>query len=297
MDDRPSIFIGSSSEGLPIAEAIFAGLSHDARPTLWTDQLFLPGEYPLEVLEGQLRRHSFAVLVASPDDQLLKRGETAPAARDNLLLEFGLFAGVLGRRRAFFVCPDHPQVHLPSDLAGVVLARYDGQRASLGLSERAAAVQVACQQIREVVRREWVSLQQAQAAIAANVRASAKGRALQRLHYVVVQLRDGIVVIQRDALASVSDERTFDALRAAAVAKVEAVMEPIRPDASEVGIEEELRALEGATISALRALPFPMARRWAERSATEGSRHWTRGSERLSRWGRPVPARRGSCFA
>ena len=50
---KPKIFIGSSSEGLRIAEALFAYLSPNAEPKLWTHELFLPGQYPLEVLTWQ----------------------------------------------------------------------------------------------------------------------------------------------------------------------------------------------------------------------------------------------------
>jgi predicted nucleotide-binding protein len=73
---KPRVFVGSSSEGLPIAQTAFAALGLDTTPTLWTHQLFLPGQYPLEVLENELRRHDFAILVASPDDELVKRGLT-----------------------------------------------------------------------------------------------------------------------------------------------------------------------------------------------------------------------------
>ena len=257
MLDKPGIFIGSSAEGLALAEALFACLAVDTRPTLWTNQLFLPGEYPLETLEAQLRQHSFAVLVASPDDQLVKRGESAPTVRDNLLLEFGLFAGVCGRHRVFFVCPDQPQVHLPSDLAGVILAKYDGDRASRGASELSAAVQVACQQIREVVRREWASLQKAQSDNADSIRASEQGRALQRLHNIIIQLRDGMMAVQRDAFASISDESAFNTLKTLAVNKIREIVGSIRTDATEVRVEEEVNLLERATVDALRALPFP----------------------------------------
>jgi predicted nucleotide-binding protein len=99
---KPNVFIGSSSEGLPIAEAVFRLLSREANAKLWTHQLFLPGQYPLEVLEAELRANDFAVLVASPDDEIVKRGISESAMRDNLLLEFGLFSGVLGRKRTFF---------------------------------------------------------------------------------------------------------------------------------------------------------------------------------------------------
>ena len=82
--DKPRVFIGSSTEGLKIAEALFACLQHETAPTLWTHQLFLPGDYPLEALERQLRQHSFAVLVASPDDTLIKRGFSSAAMRSRM---------------------------------------------------------------------------------------------------------------------------------------------------------------------------------------------------------------------
>src|SRR5947207_10252496 len=112
---KPHVFIGSSLEGLPIAEAVFSQLSYETLPKLWTHQLFLPGSYPLEALEREVRRSAFAVLVASPDDEVVKRGASSSAMRDNLLLEFGLFAGALGRQRAFFICPSTPRIELPSN--------------------------------------------------------------------------------------------------------------------------------------------------------------------------------------
>jgi predicted nucleotide-binding protein len=62
---KPRVFVGSSSEGLPVAEAVFANMSRDTEPTLWTHQIFTPGAYPLEALEEVMRRHSFAVLDAT----------------------------------------------------------------------------------------------------------------------------------------------------------------------------------------------------------------------------------------
>ena len=156
---KPAVFIASSTDGLRIAEAVFACLSRDTNPTLWMNQIFLPGEYPLEVLEKQLRRHSFAVIVASPDDQIIKRDVLLPAMRDNLLLEFGLFSGVLGRKHTFFVCPSTPQISLPSDIFGIITANYDAERAG-SIDDTSAAVQVACQQIRDVIVEEWVAMQE-----------------------------------------------------------------------------------------------------------------------------------------
>ena len=141
--EKPPVFIGSSTEGLRIAEAVFAHLSQETKPKLWTHQLFQPGEYPMETLEKQIRQHSFAIIVASPDDQIVKRGVTSPAMRDNLLLEFGLFVGALGRKHTFFLCPNTPKIELPSDMLGITVASYDRARVDGG-SDEVAAVRERC---------------------------------------------------------------------------------------------------------------------------------------------------------
>ena len=41
---RPLVFIGSSTEALPVAEAAFSALERVADPTLWTQEIFLPGK-------------------------------------------------------------------------------------------------------------------------------------------------------------------------------------------------------------------------------------------------------------
>jgi hypothetical protein len=42
---KPRIFIGSSTEGLPVAEALCQQLADVAEPTLWTTEFF-PGQLP-----------------------------------------------------------------------------------------------------------------------------------------------------------------------------------------------------------------------------------------------------------
>lgn len=79
---RPRLFIGSSSEGLKVARAAKDLLSENTLPTLWEEDIFLPGTITLEVLEEQLAKHAFALLVATPDDLLLKRQEVVTTLRD-----------------------------------------------------------------------------------------------------------------------------------------------------------------------------------------------------------------------
>ncbi len=63
------------------------------------------------------------MLILTPDDLVLMRGEATKVARDNVLFELGLFMGALGRDRTFIVCEE--SVTLPSDLAGITPAVYE----------------------------------------------------------------------------------------------------------------------------------------------------------------------------
>jgi len=255
--DKPSVFIGSSSEGLPIAEAVFVALSKETRPKLWTHQLFLPGHYPLESLEEQLRHHAFAILVASPDDQVAKRGVASAAMRDNVLVEFGLFAGALGRRRSFFISPDAPRLDLPSDLLGLTVATYDSQRIRGGPDEIAAAVQVACQQIRTVIHDEWAIINTTNQKAAEKIRASERGKAIERLYAVIIQLRDAVMVVQRDAFAAVSDQNAFEKVKRTAQEKISEIAASFEKDAELIELLPQLQNLSSATVQALVDLPFP----------------------------------------
>jgi|SRR5665213_187384 len=122
--DRPRLFIGSSTEGLPIAEAIQLGLDHVAECTVWNQGVFGLSATVIESIVDTAAEFDFAVLVLTPDDKTLKRGASADSPRDNLIFELGLFTGILGRARTFLVFPRNANLHLPTDLAGVTAATY-----------------------------------------------------------------------------------------------------------------------------------------------------------------------------
>jgi predicted nucleotide-binding protein/phosphoserine phosphatase len=146
---RPSVFIGSSMEGLPIAEAMQVALEQEAAATVWNQGLFTPSGTNIEALETALASFDFAVLVLSPDDVVSTRGETRPHARDNVTFELGLFMGRLSRERCFILRPRTSAMALPTDLAGVAPLSYDSERA---LSEPDAAVGPAATAVRRRVR-------------------------------------------------------------------------------------------------------------------------------------------------
>jgi hypothetical protein len=229
--DKPRVFIGSSSEGLPLAEALFSCIARETEPTLWTHQIFTPGAYPLEALEKAVRNHSFAVLVASPDDELVKRGVLVPTMRDNLLLEFGLFAGALGRNRVFFVCPDHPKIDLPSDLFGILTTVYQAERSKISPSDRAAAVQTACQQIRDAIREQWAILRKQEIDKQVKLKASKQSQAIQRLHTVSTRLRDALMALQRDSFAAFYDKKIFEEVKRRSAEEVRRIAGEFEEDA------------------------------------------------------------------
>lgn len=140
--DAPTIFIGSSTEGLAVARVLEVLLSESARVSVWPDAFDL-GETNVEALFDQLDSSDYAVLVATRDDKVRSRGSEKPAARDNVVFEAGLFMGRLGRRRAFLVSEE--ALRLPSDLAGVTVATFArGTRAQKSSLERAAEKILQC---------------------------------------------------------------------------------------------------------------------------------------------------------
>lgn len=117
---KPSIFIGSSSEALPLANAVKNELGKHFNVDLWSENLFELGEDTLNNLLRFVQCYDFAVLVITDDDQTFSRKASQASPRDNVVFELGLFMGALGRRRAFPLVAqtaDGPP-KIPSDLLG-----------------------------------------------------------------------------------------------------------------------------------------------------------------------------------
>jgi predicted nucleotide-binding protein with TIR-like domain len=146
---RPALFVGSSSEGLRVAEAIQVVLDPVCEVELWTQGTFGLMQGSLESLVMALPRFDFAMLVLTADDLTTSRGVEKAAARDNVLFELGLFIGALGRDRTFMLYDRTTLLSLPSDLAGVTAATF----APHVTGNLEAAIGAPCTKIRRGIER------------------------------------------------------------------------------------------------------------------------------------------------
>jgi len=146
---RPALFVGSSSEGLRIAEAVQVVLDPVCEVELWTQGIFGLTQGTLESLVLALSRFDFALLVLTADDMTVSRGSQRPAARDNVLFELGLFIGALSRDRTFMLYDRTNPPALPSDLAGISAPTF-APHTSGNLE---AALGAPCAKIRNTVER------------------------------------------------------------------------------------------------------------------------------------------------
>lgn len=136
-------------EGLNVAYAVQQNLLHDAEVTVWDQGVFELSKTTIESLSKALQESDFAVFVFSPDDLIKIRNASSNTIRDNVLFEFGLFIGKLGRERVYFLTPMAGDLHLPSDLLGITPGKYEGNRSDGSMQ---AATGAACNQIRTQMR-------------------------------------------------------------------------------------------------------------------------------------------------
>ena len=123
---KPRVFIGSSSESLPAAYVLQQQLQGDASVNVWNQGVFGISQYTLDELLRATRDYDFAIFVFAADDTIKFRGRRHLVARDNVLLEMGLFVGRIGRERTFMVQQRAREpLHLPSDLHGIGTTTFE----------------------------------------------------------------------------------------------------------------------------------------------------------------------------
>ena len=118
------IFMGSSSEATDFMEEIAVKLEElDTQPLLWNETgkgIFIPGTNTIDALLAITKRVGAAIFIFNADDKTWNDKsalETLDTVRDNVLFEYGLFMGALGKEKVCFICKNQPKV--ASDLEGI----------------------------------------------------------------------------------------------------------------------------------------------------------------------------------
>ncbi len=146
---KPRVFVGSSVEGLAVAETIQAGLSHaNMLVKTWTNQTFTPSGYSLDDLLVESTKADFAVFIVRGEDSTKSRDKELLSPRDNVVLELGIFMGALGRARTLVVRPRGVDLKIPSDLLGLNPIDYD---ATVPAEDLSAVLGPVCLEIRRIV--------------------------------------------------------------------------------------------------------------------------------------------------
>lgn len=87
------------------------------------DQLPSEGQTIIEKLEQYMAEVSFAVILATPDDEGHRAGrddERAYRARQNVVLELGMMLALLGRKRVAILVKQMDNMERPSDIQGLI---------------------------------------------------------------------------------------------------------------------------------------------------------------------------------
>ena len=132
------IFLGSSSEAITDMQNIgyyLEQLQH--KPLPWNKAgagIFTPNENTIDSLIKITKRVQAAVFIFNADDTVwhhnsLKKNKTV---RDNVLFEYGLFCGALGKSQVCFICKGNPS--LASDLDGITY--IDGDEGQFTISKK-----------------------------------------------------------------------------------------------------------------------------------------------------------------
>jgi hypothetical protein len=240
---RTRTFIGSSSEGLIVANAISANLIDLTECQVWTEGVFLPGRTFIETLEKMLDEMDYAILVATPDDMLIQRNVESFSMRDNVLLELGLFMAKLGRTRTYLVSPSDQPIRIPSDLLGVTTVSYE----TFTTPEQAnAALAEPCGRIKQAMREAEKELSSAMKRITA-----------KRLLTLTNRIQGFLVSLQSESVRALTDRAAFEKVRADSAGRIASLATEYQEDAEKMGVQGEAEQVTGCVLDAIRSLPYP----------------------------------------
>ncbi|MBM3236783.1 hypothetical protein FJZ31_10865 [Candidatus Poribacteria bacterium] len=147
MNDRyMNVFFGSSRESLELMKTVASWIEAfpNTKTILWNSpEAFPAGDYTLDRLLELARTCHAAVFVFGEDDKVWYRNTECSQPRDNVLLEWGLFASCVGRENAL-ICRVG-QTRLPSDLLGLTTITFQGKKGTIDGEQRVRDWFLRCQ--------------------------------------------------------------------------------------------------------------------------------------------------------
>lgn len=157
INKKPRIFVGSSTEGLAVAEAVKQCMEPEFKVEVWNQSgAFQISTTAIESLEQAICRYDFGIFIFAPDDRIETEDGPRQITRGNVIFELGLFIGKLSRARAFVIHPKSEKgkrkIHVISDLSGVQFGLYDPRHQPVTSETVADACNKIRTQIQDLIR-------------------------------------------------------------------------------------------------------------------------------------------------
>ena len=115
---------------LKIAETVQKLMEPEFECEIWNKNFFDLNQSTYDNLVEKAPSFDYAVFIGDPDDMVIRRNtgeqtEKKIAPRDNVYLEFALYAGILSAARSFFLLDE--ACGIASDLKGITMSYYADQ--------------------------------------------------------------------------------------------------------------------------------------------------------------------------
>lgn len=151
---KPKLFIASSGRQSAIVDELTIALGDHFEVTPWT-LAFPAGQLTMQTLVEARDKYDCAVCIFAHDDEMVTEpgnggtdSSRRPIARDNVVLEFGLFLGTHGPQRVLILA--EAGVDIPSDLAALTVLPYKATPAATRKAQLA--------QHSETIRNQWTPM-------------------------------------------------------------------------------------------------------------------------------------------
>ncbi|MBW0436025.1 nucleotide-binding protein [Leptospira yasudae] len=114
---KPKFFCASSGESKSFAENLKDKINEFCEVDLWTENFFGKHDFPIDTLIEKRNQYDGGIFLFFEDDKVISRKKRYFSARDNVILEYGIFLSAIGRKNCLIIHP--PNIKIPSDIKGL----------------------------------------------------------------------------------------------------------------------------------------------------------------------------------